>query len=286
MKKAGIQKRKEFKRSKLPPLPEIKEEDPSGTTYGLTKNTFFLRLYDTTINKYHHGKMCAALQFNPPLVIDMSYDEHMTTREANNCSKQLEMLITDNRRHRDPLNLYLCNAKKDSTVMQYLYRKIPTLYDDSYVLNMSEKSYLDLFPREQLVYLSPHAKDDLEEYNDDDIYIVGAMVDKTDPRPFSLAKAKKDKLRMKKLPLDKHLNWGIGSKSLTVNQMGNILIELRDSRSWEKALKFVPTRKIRRDYEEDSGRAGPSSFRKEKKSLVYDDAYLLTRSRGMRVKGN
>lgn len=44
-------------------------------------------------------------------------------------------------------------------------------------LNIHEDSYLNHFPKEKLVYLTPHCRNDLEEFNHDDIYIIGAMVD-------------------------------------------------------------------------------------------------------------
>lgn len=37
---------------------------------------------------------------------------------------------------------------------------------------------MDLFPKEKLVYLTPHCFNDLEEFSYDDYYIIGGMVDK------------------------------------------------------------------------------------------------------------
>lgn len=48
---------------------------------------------------------------------------------------------------------------------------------------------------------------------------LGAMVDKMKVEPLSLAKAKRDKLRMAKLPLDLYLDWRQGTKNLTINQV-------------------------------------------------------------------
>ena len=50
---------------------------------------------------------------------------------------------------------------------------------------------------------------------------------------------------MARLPLDRYLQWGAGSgKSLTLNQMINILLELKTTNNWTQALKHVPRRKI------------------------------------------
>lgn len=45
------------------------------------------------------------------------------------------------------------------------------------------------------------------------------MVDKMKVEPLSLAKAKRDKIRVAKLPLDLYLDWKQGTKNLTINQV-------------------------------------------------------------------
>lgn len=70
------------------------------------------------------------------------------------------------------------------------------------------------------------------------------------PKPLSLAKAKKEGLRMAKLPLEKYLDWGSGStKSFTINQMLSIMLDFKHTKSWEQALQHVPTRKLRESRE-------------------------------------
>lgn len=50
---------------------------------------------------------------------------------------------------------------------------------------------------------------------------------------------------MARLPLDRYLQWGAGSgKSLTLNQMVNILLDLKSTNDWTQALKHVPRRKV------------------------------------------
>lgn len=50
------------------------------------------------------------------------------------------------------------------------------------------------------------------------------MVDKMKVEPLSLAKAKRDKIRMAKLPLDLYLNWRKGTKNLTINQVSLLVL--------------------------------------------------------------
>lgn len=63
--------------------------------------------------------------------------------------------------------------------------------------------------------------------------------------PLSLAKAKRDGIKMAKLPLDRYLEWAPGSKkNLNINHMVPILLDLKLTGDWEFALKHIPRRKL------------------------------------------
>ncbi|KAL5286352.1 TRMT10C family protein [Megaselia abdita] len=213
--------------------------------YGLSRTTMFLRIYDSAINSFNNNKLVQAMRFGEKIVIDCSYDDQMNRHEAVNTAKQLGLCFAENRLHDQPFDLHYCNASLNKLTMKTLHRQIPTMLDTDFPMNVHEKCFTELFPLQNLVYLTPHCRTDLVEYNPDDIYIIGGIVDKVSNDPLSLAKAKRLGLRMAKLPLDKYLNWGAGSgKSLTLNQMVNILLDLKQTKDWNKALKHVPKRKL------------------------------------------
>lgn len=63
--------------------------------------------------------------------------------------------------------------------------------------------------------------------------------------PHSLAKAKRDGIKMAKLPLDRYLEWAPGSKkNLNINHMVPILLDLRSTGDWEYSLRHIPRRKL------------------------------------------
>ncbi|KAG7208511.1 hypothetical protein KM043_014734 [Ampulex compressa] len=106
-------------------------------------------------------------------------------------------------------------------------------------------SYLDMYDKKDLVYLTPHCRTSLTKYDPNKIYIIGAMVDKSINKPLSSAKAKQEGIKMARLPLEL-LNWGPGSgKNLTLNQVVSILLDINYTRDWRKALSHVPTRKLK-----------------------------------------
>lgn len=117
------------------------------------------------------------MQFSPKVVLDCSYDDFMTRREAENAAKQLMLCFAENRSHDDPFDLHYCNVNMNTPCMKSLHRYIPTMLNTEFPMNVHQKCFTEIFPKENLVYLTPHCRTELLEYNHDDVYIVGAMVD-------------------------------------------------------------------------------------------------------------
>ncbi|XP_050432221.1 mitochondrial ribonuclease P protein 1 homolog [Adelges cooleyi] len=212
--------------------------------YGLQRNSMFHRIYEQQINSYYNYRLCESMLYGQNIIIDCSYDGHMSLKEQSNCAKQLLLLWSYNRTHCDPFNMTFCNVDKEGKVFKGLSKTIINVDEPSFPFNYTNKSYLDLFPREKLVYLTPHCNNVLQKFNYDDVYIIGAMVDKMKVEPLSLAKAKRDKLRMAKLPLDLYLDWKQGTKNLTINQMIMIMADLKIDNDWTNALRHIPRRKL------------------------------------------
>ncbi|XP_046751220.1 mitochondrial ribonuclease P protein 1 homolog [Diprion similis] len=237
MKKAVAKIQREQKKQ------ECDSEEFNEFSYGLFRNTIFMRIYPSAINHFYHSRLMTAKIHGPELIIDVGYDEQMTQRESLECAKQLIYLFSDNRTLRDPFYLSFCNVNKSSLLMKKFYKAIPTAED--YPLDINECSYTKLYDKNKLVYLTPHCHTEMTEYEPDSIYIIGAMVDKSNSQPLSLAKAKKEGLRMAKFPLSKYLIWGNGaSKRLPLNQVLKILADIRTTGDWKKAFKHIPTRKV------------------------------------------
>lgn len=70
-------------------------------------------------------------------------------------------------------------------------------------MTVTDGSYLETYPREQLVYLTPHCREEMTHYDHNAVYIIGGIVDKMNAEPLTLAKAKREGIRMQKLPLDR-----------------------------------------------------------------------------------
>ncbi|XP_049879692.1 mitochondrial ribonuclease P protein 1 homolog [Pectinophora gossypiella] len=238
--------KKEARRKELElSAPEENKEYPDDLIYSITHQSLFLRIRDHSINMFDNYRALQAMTHGQSIVIDCSYEDNMVNREVVNAAKQMTFVFGDNRIHKDPFNIHLCNVNKDSVFMEQLRRNIPTLTEPWFPMNIHSKSYLDIFPKEKLVYLTPHCREELTTFDPDAVYIIGCMVDKSNNEPLSLAKAKRDGLKMAKLPLDRYLEWGPGSKkNLNMNHMVPILLDLRLTGNWEFALRHIPRRKL------------------------------------------
>lgn len=120
--------------------------------------------------------------------------------------------------------------------------------------------------------------------------------------PLSLAKAKREGLKMAKLPLDRHLSWGAGSgKSLTLNQVAAILLDQKVSGNWEYSLRHVPRRKLlteentlrtidrvydRRRFNTDRARSNPNFGKVNFDKLSYNSNSPKSRSNENRERNS
>lgn len=220
----------------------IREQLLETTKEDKEQNFLFLRLWDRNMDIAMGWKGAQAMQFGQPLVFDMDYDNYMKPKELQNTVSQLLESEGCNRRDVDPFHLYFCNLKIDGAYHKELVKRYREKWD-KLLLTATEKSHVDLFPKDSLIYLTADSPNVMTTFKHDKIYIVGSFVDKAMQTGMSLAKAKRLKLATERLPLDRYLQWDTGTKNLTLDQMMRILLCLKNTGSWEEALKFVPRRK-------------------------------------------
>ncbi|NWR74026.1 TM10C methyltransferase, partial [Centropus unirufus] len=216
------------------------QEQASKTDEG--KRNSFICLWANGMDKVHSWRAAQSMIFGQPLVFDMSYEKDMSAREVANTVRQLMFSEGCNRRSVDPFHIHFCNFKDNS-----LYHKeFIKYYREAWgklLITVTDQCYTDIFPKDKLVYLTADSPKVMKTFDHDKIYIVGSMVDKSIKTGVSLARAKRLGLETAALPLEKYLLWNTGAKNLTLDQMMQILLTLKDTGDWKKALEFVPKRK-------------------------------------------
>lgn len=236
---------------------------PDHIEYGLGKNAFFLRIKEKQLATQLNCKVLAADLFDNRIIFDLGYERYMTRRQVKECAKQLLTAFVQSRLHCIPFYFHLCNYAKDTL----LDEKIETIFSGelkNFPISVHSESYLDLFDKNRLVYLSPDSPYELE-YNANDIYIIGAYIDTGAKLPLSFAKAKAEKIRTAKFPLDRYLKWKQGQKSLPLMTCVNILADYIYYRNWPIALKNIPRRLID-VYDEEDVEILSSSERKSERT--------------------
>ena len=118
------------------------------------------------------------------------------------------------------------------------------------------RSYLEVFAerRASLVYLSADSPHELAALSDDDVYVVGGIVDRNRHPRLTLQAAEAAGIRHARLPLAAHVSLS-GSAVLTVNQVLELLLAWHELKDWKLACeRVVPKRKRGPDDgEEDRG---------------------------------
>ncbi len=176
-------------------------------TYGLGHNTILLRTFQSKIRTL--GEWYEAREFHSwgqPLVIDLAFVKHLSVKEMKSLAfKEISFALLYNRQAKVPLPIYLCNFNPKCPKCRILLKAIPNFGPSV----CTEKSYLDLFPKENLLYLSPDSTNDLNEIDGSEVFLIGGLVDKTSESHdnYTLTAAKKHGIRHARLPLRQHIGY-------------------------------------------------------------------------------
>lgn len=207
-----------------------------------TKRSSFICLWANAMDKAYNWRVAQSMIFGQPLVFDMSYEKDMSIREVANTVRQIVLSESCNRRSVDPFHIHFCNFKDDSLYHKEFIKHYREAWG-KLLITVTDQCYTDVFPKDKLIYLTADSPKVMKTFDHDKIYIVGSMVDRSIKTGVSLARAKRLGLETAALPLEKYLLWNSGAKNLTLDQMMHILLTLKDTGDWKKALEFVPKRK-------------------------------------------
>ncbi|KAF4088963.1 hypothetical protein AMELA_G00060720 [Ameiurus melas] len=183
----------------------------------------------------------------PRLCVDLSMTDCMSHKEISRLASQIRRLYGSNRKAMQPFHLFLTDMKEDSL----LYKECIRMNEGflNYLIDVTEESWIELFPCEDIIYLTPDASEALEEVNGDKVYILGGLVDESIQKKRTYTRAKELGVQMVRLPIDEYMMKrpnpkNFHSKILAINQVFEILLTYRDSGCWSKALSAgVPTGK-------------------------------------------
>ncbi|KAI1287417.1 Mitochondrial ribonuclease P protein 1 -like protein [Halotydeus destructor] len=255
-KRAQLRRKVEIKRRKQEELsqssrpteaPGVLFDDMNRPVYRPWHNQIVPWMTERDLRYVSDYKRLNAAMWGSKFVFDFDYEDIMRKQDVINLAKQLACCYGANYTSKSPFDLYFCNYKVPSLTDEYMSKAIGNLYESQTFIEKSDKCYTEIFPKDRLIYLTPNASTKLQDIDDDDIIIMGALVDRVVQKPVSFAKAKKQGIRMAKIPIDDYVLWGSASKVLTLNQVLSILLDFRtNGKDWKASLlKNIPSRKLK-----------------------------------------
>lgn len=134
---------------------------------------------------------------------------------------------------------------KQGLLWKRLTKDIPNLGSSDLPIQVHEEDYCDLFPQEKLVLLTNQSPNILKEYDSTKHYVLGGFISRTRPSPVLMAKAKQLQLETARIPFDLYRTLQLNYNTLPLNQIVQIMLEVKYSRDWNKAFDYVAKRFVK-----------------------------------------
>ncbi|XP_063751774.1 tRNA methyltransferase 10 homolog B isoform X2 [Eleginops maclovinus] len=192
-------------------------------------------------------RLAEAQSIGLKLCVDLSMSDSMSDKELSRLAGQLRRLYGSNKKATRPFHLLLTDLREDSCLYRECLRKNAGFHN--YIMDITEESFLDLFPPENVVYLTPDAEEALKTVDADKVYVLGGLVDESIQK-LSFSRARELSVPTARLPIDEYMvkkdnAKNFHSKILAVNQgfalfvstVFDILLTFCHTGSWTEALQ-------------------------------------------------
>ncbi|XP_075707687.1 tRNA methyltransferase 10 homolog B [Rhinoderma darwinii] len=174
------------------------------------------------------------------LCLDLSMTDHMSKKEISRLAAQIRRLYGSNKKAAKPFWLYLTGFVEDSLLHDECVRMNDGFVH--YLVESTQDTFLDVFPLETIIYLTPDSDCVLEDIDPTKVYVLGGLVDESVQKKVTYQKAKDNGLLTARLPIQEYMVKkdnvkNFHSEILAINQVFDILRTYCETRSWPEALK-------------------------------------------------
>uniref|UniRef100_A0A452I7Z4 tRNA methyltransferase 10 homolog B n=1 Tax=Gopherus agassizii TaxID=38772 RepID=A0A452I7Z4_9SAUR len=185
-------------------------------------------------------RLLAAKEAAPWLCIDLSMTSHMTQKEISRLAAQIRRLYGSNKKAGKPFWICLTGFVAGSPISEECLRMNDGF--SNYLMDTTPESYLDLFPLETIVYLTPDSENALQDIDPHRVYVLGGLVDESIQKKLTLQKAQEHSLQTARLPIAEYMvkNTNVKnyhSETLAINQVFDALSTYYETQNWPEALK-------------------------------------------------
>ncbi|XP_032062243.1 tRNA methyltransferase 10 homolog B [Aythya fuligula] len=185
-------------------------------------------------------RLLEARASGPRLCVDLGMADRMSLKETSRLASQIRRLYGANRQAEKPFWLYLTEFVVGSLIYEECFRMNDGF--SNYLMDTTQESYLDLFPLDAIVYLTPDSENVLEDIDPKKVYILGGLVDESIHKKLTLRRAQEQSLQTARLPIREYMIKAVNTKNyhsetLAINQVFDVLSTYYKTRSWPDALK-------------------------------------------------
>ncbi|RMZ97396.1 tRNA methyltransferase 10 -like protein [Brachionus plicatilis] len=195
------------------------------------------------------------------IVIDCSFESLMNYSDINHLCKQLTYCYAANRRIEAPLQFYMTSC---SNKTRELLEKSGLANWDAYI---HDTNYLQVFsdiPKQDIVYLTSDSPNEIQEFDDNKVYVIGGLVDHNHHKLLTYNLALKNEISHCRLPIGKFIYMN-SRPVLTVNQVFQIICKYTECKDWKTAfVSTLPKRKKAELVDKDDVETDNSDSNNEK----------------------
>jgi hypothetical protein len=203
----------------------------------------FARRNSNPLTVVNQRRLLDSALFGQKIIVDFAYQDLMPPTDYTGLCKQMSNIFISNYEDNRPFDLWMCNLPTESRLRARMAQMAPPMFHPRSLCSITDRSILELgIAPERLVYLSPDAPDKLTTFDENDVYILGAFVDRNDNRPESLLRAQQANIRSARLPLEDHINWTNSNFNLPMYSVFRMLLHMKQPYGyWKHAiLQFAP----------------------------------------------
>ncbi|KRT78444.1 hypothetical protein AMK59_8009 [Oryctes borbonicus] len=172
------------------------------------------------------------------VVIDLSFDDLMIDKDMGKVIKQILRIYTENRRSPTPMQLYITNFNGRSKSEMEKHNGY-----EHWDMHFRSEDYLEIFPKDKLIYLSSESDNIISELYQDKVYIIGGLVDHNSHKGLCHRKAIEQGIQHGQLPIGEFFRTK-HRKVFTINQVFEILLRVSEGKSFRDAFELVLPKRI------------------------------------------
>nr|CAD7393554.1 unnamed protein product [Timema cristinae] len=137
---------------------------------------------------------------------------------------------------------YSCTSRVLLEIQRLKWQNILVIQTGMYV-NFKSESYMDIFDKNELIYLSSDSDNIITTLDDNKVYIIGGLVDHNSQKGLTLQIANDKGIAHAQLPIREYLEMRT-TKVLSIVHVFEILLAVTEGSPWKEALlNVLPSRK-------------------------------------------